>query len=72
MEHNRLAQKRFAKKLRRKNKKYTGPKFSRLEQLMLIAPLLERGGIEIFEKVEEEIYDGSPEATTSFTISKGT
>jgi hypothetical protein len=50
MKEHQLAQKRHAKKLRRKNKKYTGPKYSKLEQMVLWAPLLERAGIEMFAK----------------------
>lgn len=42
---HKLGQKRFDKKLKRKNKKYTGPKYSRLEQLLMVMPLLERAGI---------------------------
>lgn len=72
MNRNQLAQKRFAKKLKRKNKKYTGPKYSKLEQLIAVAPLLERAGIQLFERYEEQSYDGTPENTTeSFTVSKG-
>ena len=40
-----LANKRHNKQLKRKNKKYTGPKYSALEQHMLWAPLLEKAGI---------------------------
>jgi hypothetical protein len=42
---HKLGQKRFDKKFKRKNKKYTGPKYSRLEQLLMVMPLLERAGI---------------------------
>lgn len=50
MKAHQLAQKRHAKKLRRKNKKYTGPKYSKLEQMVLWAPMLERAGIQMFEQ----------------------
>ena len=40
-----LANKRHNKKLKRKNKKYTGPKYSRLETHVLWAPLLQKAGI---------------------------
>lgn len=42
---HKLGQKRHNKKLKRKNKKYTGPKYSRLETHMLWAPLLQKAGI---------------------------
>jgi hypothetical protein len=48
MKHKTLAQKRHAKSLKRKNKKYTGPKYSKLEQMVLLAPLLSKVGIELF------------------------
>ena len=50
MKQHILAQKRHAKKLKRKNKKYTGPKYSQLEQMLAVAPLLERAGIKLFEQ----------------------
>ena len=66
MNQNRLAQKRFAKKQKRKNKKYTGPKYSKLEQMLAVAPLLERAGIEIFQKPEVAYnYDKSDEGSTT-------
>jgi len=49
MKHKTLAQKRTRKALARKNKKYTGPKYSQLEMVMGIAPLLERAGIKLFD-----------------------
>jgi len=78
MNQNRLAQKRHRKALRRKNKKYTGPKYSRLEQMLLIAPMLEKAGIQIFGKPEEVLLperqavnvvdkDGQ-KSSTSFTV----
>lgn len=45
MKAHKLAQKRHNKKLKRKNKKYAGPKYSRLETHMLWAPLMEKAGI---------------------------
>lgn len=51
MKAHRLGQKRHLKKLKRKHKKYAGPKYSRLEQLVQFFPLLERAGI--IEKVEQ-------------------
>jgi hypothetical protein len=48
MKHKTLAQKRTRKALKRKNKNYTGPKYSKLEQMVLLAPLLSRVGIEMF------------------------
>lgn len=52
MNHNKLAQKRTRKALKRKNKKYAGPKYSKLEQMVLWAPILERAGIQLFEQPE--------------------
>jgi hypothetical protein len=52
MNHNKLAQKRTRKALKRKNKKYAGPKYSKLEQIVLWAPILERAGIQLFEQPE--------------------
>lgn len=49
MKAHQLGQKRHRKALKRKNKKYTGPKYSQLEMLMGIAPLLERAGIKLFD-----------------------
>ena len=61
MKAHKLGQKRFNKKLKRKNKKYTGPKFSRLEQMLMIMPLLEKAGI-----VEPEISEITGDNSTSF------
>lgn len=58
---HKLGQKRFNKKHKRKNKKYTGPKFSRLEQMLMIMPLLEKAGI-----VEPEISEITGDNSTSF------
>tara|TARA_Y100000114_G_scaffold127976_1_gene124860 strand:+ start:1165 stop:1413 length:249 start_codon:yes stop_codon:yes gene_type:complete len=81
MNQNKLAQKRFRKAQKRKNKLYTGPKYSRLEQIVMWAPLLKRGGIQLFEEVNK-VEQGVPlpnrgkynvvkkdgtESTTSFT-----
>jgi hypothetical protein len=49
MSINKIAQRKHRKALRRKNKKYTGPKYSQLEMVMGIAPLLERAGIKLFD-----------------------
>ena len=48
MNHKTLAQKRTRKALARKNKQYTGPKYSKLEMMAHWAPLLSRAGIEMF------------------------
>lgn len=48
MKHKALAMKRHKKALARKNKHYTGPKYSKLDQMVLLAPLLSRVGIEMF------------------------
>ena len=45
MNQNKLAQKRFRKALKRKNKKYTGPKYSKLDQLYQWVPLLTKAGV---------------------------
>ena len=81
MNQQQLAQKRFRKAQKRKNKKYAGPKYSRLEQMFMWAPFLERGGIQLFEEVDK-VEQGVPlpdrgkyavvkkdgtESTTSFT-----
>ena len=81
MNQNKLAQKRFRKAQKRKNKLYTGPKYSRLEQMFMWAPFLQRGGIQLFEEVDK-VEQGVPlpnrgkynvvkkdgtESTTSFT-----
>lgn len=58
-----LGQKRHNKKLKRKNKKYTGPKYSSLEQHMLWAPLLEKAGI---IAVHNEYSENADNNTTSF------
>jgi len=52
MNQNKLAQKRFRKAQKRKNKKYTGPKYSALDQMLMIAPLLERAGINILGEMD--------------------
>lgn len=64
---HRLGQKRFNKKLKRKNKQYTGPKYSRLEQMLLIAPLLEKAGINMFDYEDESVTQITGESSTSFT-----
>ena len=61
-----LANKRHNKKLKRKNKQYTGPKYSRLEQLLMITPLLEKGGIKLFDDVDNEIAPLVGDSSTSF------
>jgi hypothetical protein len=55
LSQHKLAQKRHSKALKRKNKKYTGPKYSRLDQLFMIAPLMERAGIQMFGEPEDGI-----------------
>ena len=64
---HRLGQKRFNKKLKRENKQYTGPKYSRLEQMLLIAPLLEKAGINMFDYEDESVTQITGESSTSFT-----
>jgi hypothetical protein len=61
-----LANKRHNKKLKRKNKKYTGPKYSRLEQLLMVAPILEKGGIKLFEESKPDISQITGDTSTSF------
>ncbi len=61
-----LANKRHNKKLKRKNKKYTGPKYSRLEQLLMVAPLLAKGGIKLFEESKPDISQITGDTSTSF------
>jgi len=60
LNQNKLAQKRHRKALRRKNKKYTGPKYSRLEQLMMFFPMLEKAGI-IERTAKVETGDNIPD-----------
>jgi len=48
MKAHQLGQKRHKKALARKSKKYTGPKYSRLEQMLVWAPILQRAGIDMF------------------------
>ena len=60
-----LANKRHNKKLKRKNKKYTGPKYSRLKTHMLWAPLLIKAGIMEAEAPDYEQITGNN--STSFT-----
>ena len=45
MNQNKLAQKRFRKAQKRKNKKYAGPKYSKLDQLYQWVPILTKAGI---------------------------
>lgn len=54
MKHKALAMKRHKKALARKHKHYTGPKYSRFDMLAMIAPLMDRAGIDLFghEKIE--------------------
>jgi len=67
MNHNKLAQKRHSKAQKRKNKKYTGPKYSKLEQMVLWAPILERAGIQMFEEQQPEGFkEYDKESNTSF------
>ena len=71
-----LANKRRAKALKRKNKQYTGPKYSRLEMLMPFFPLMEKAGIIKVEQEEPNFVKGKTnildnktgnESSTSFT-----
>jgi hypothetical protein len=62
---HKLGQNRHNKKLKRKNKKYTGPKYSNLEKMLLIAPLLERAGINMFGE-DESVSQITRNTTTSF------
>lgn len=72
MKAHQLGQKRHKKALKRKNKKYTGPKYSHLEQMVMLQPLLARAGIDIFEEQQQEYRlrettnAGSKESNTSF------
>jgi len=67
MKAHQLGQKRHKKALARKNKKYAGPKYSKLEQMVAWAPLLERAGIQIFDQpdgVRQHVE--TKDSTTSF------
>ena len=67
MKAHQLGQKRHKKTLARKNKKYAGPKYSKLEQMVAWAPLLERAGIQIFDQpdgVRQHVE--TKDSTTSF------
>jgi hypothetical protein len=68
MNHKTLAQKRTRKALARKNKKYTGPKYSKLEQMLMWQPLLAKVGINMFAEVSKGYnHDQSNQgSTTSF------
>ena len=71
MKAHELGLKRHKKALKRKNKKYTGPKYSHLEQMVMLAPLLARAGIELFDEQEKEFKlqestNAGKESTTSF------
>tara|TARA_R100001460_G_scaffold5194_3_gene14547 strand:+ start:1288 stop:1524 length:237 start_codon:yes stop_codon:yes gene_type:complete len=77
LSQQKLAQKRHNKKLKRKNKKYSGPKYDKVEQLFQWVPLLTKAGI--LPEPEQEVMlpdrqtatvrgkDGK-ESTTSFTV----
>jgi len=62
---HKLGQKRHNKKLKRKNKKYTGPKYSRLETHLLWAPLLQKAGI--MEPEAPDYVQITGDNSTSFT-----
>ena len=62
---HKLGQKRHNKKLKRKNKKYTGPKYSRLETHMLWAPLLQKAGI--IDAQQPDYAQITGDNSTSFT-----
>lgn len=72
MKAHQLGQKRHKKALKRKNKKYTGPKYSQLEQMVMLEPLLARAGIEMFAEqkqeygIRETTNAGGKESNTSF------
>ena len=69
MKAHQLGQKRHKKALARKNKKYAGPKYSKLEQMLVWAPILERAGIEMFaEQMPEGVMRNveSKDTNTSF------
>ncbi len=55
MNQNKLAQKRHRKALRRKHKKYAGPKYSNLEQLLMWATFMDRAGIQLLGESEDSI-----------------
>ena len=60
MKEQTLVMKRTKKALKRKNKKYTGPKYSHLEMMLGWAPLLAKAGINLYEQpaVAEGRVDG--------------
>ena len=67
MKAHQLGQKRHKKALARKNKKYAGPKYSKLEQMLVWAPILERAGILLFDNsMPEGIRANESTTTTSF------
>ena len=67
MKAHQLGQKRHKKALARKNKKYAGPKYSKLEQMVAWAPILERAGIQIFDQPDGVRQDvETKDSTTSF------
>ena len=67
MKAHQLGQKRHKKALARKNKKYAGPKYSKLEQMVAWAPILERAGIQIFDQPDGvRRHVETKDSTTSF------
>jgi len=69
MKEQTLTMKRTKKALKRKNKKYTGPKYSHLEMMLMWAPLLGKAGINMYETAPQEqpIYKDQPnDNTTTF------
>ena len=67
MKAHQLGQKRHKKALARKNKKYAGPKYSKLEQMVAWAPILERAGIQMFEQPDGvRRHVETKDSTTSF------
>ena len=68
MKAHQLGQKRHKKALKRKNKKYTGPKYSQLEQMIMWEPLLAKVGIEMFAEQKEQVFKHveSTDSKTSF------
>jgi len=71
LSQQKLAQKRHSKKLKRKNKKYSGPKYGKVEQLFMWAPRLQKAGILITQMPEGEYFDTSEvEGSSSKTAFK--
>ena len=65
MKHKALAMKRHKKALARKHKHYTGPKYSRFDMLAMIAPLMDRAGIDLLGH-EKEAGTSEVQSKTEF------